>query len=150
MKRAANSPIVQIFATVGVIAVFALLLGANATMKKTTGGPSGRVHWAEQAVVDADGTFNTNVFYLDEAKTANMSLITTDIKGAAPKVDCTIYSGTSSGTGASTAVSFTQITAKGAEQKSVVDAKFHPYIWAVCTATGTTSTVTMTVQASGK
>lgn len=151
MKRLAESPIAQAFTVVGILALLAVMfLGAAAEMKRTTGGPSGRILWAEESIVDADGTFNTSAFNLEESTTANMSLVVTDIKGAAPKVDCAIYSGTNATTGASAAVSFTQITAKGSEMKSITTGKFHPYIWAVCTGTGTISTVTLTVQTSGK
>ena len=111
------------------------------------------VMWSyEEAVIDADGSFSTTPEHYGGSEVVTYSLVVTDIKGAAPKCDCQLYSGTSDtiANGTKTGDTFTQITAKGGEQKSAEGKAFHPYMWATCVGTGTISTITVGVYSTGK
>lgn len=117
-----------------------------------TGGPSGRVHHFSQALTNQTATFSTAPVDLGESTKLIMTANFTKVGGAAPTVDCVINSGESRtlANGDTTGTSFTQKTSTGKETKTVVDGKFHQYIWATCTMAGTISTVDVTFSTTGK
>lgn len=116
------------------------------------GGPSGRLHHFDQLIVDQTATFSTKAFDLGESTKLIMTMDFTEVGGGAPTVDCVIKSGTTPtlANGDTTGTSFTQKTSTGIETKTVVDGKFHQFIWATCTMGGTITTVDVGVRVTGK
>lgn len=138
--------------TAGIFGALAVML-AGGIMGAGPWHGGGNVMWSyEEAVIDADGSFSTTPEHYGGSEVVTYSLVVTDIKGAAPKCDCQLYSGTSDtiANGTKTGDTFTQITAKGGEQKSAEGKAFHPYMWATCVGTGTISTITVGVYSTGK
>ena len=132
------------------IALLGVLVGAK--IKHTTGGPSGRVHHGAETLTDKVATFSTSSFDMGESTKLIMTANFTEVGGGAPTVDCVIKSGESrtQTDGDTTGTSFTQKTATGIETKTIVDGKYHQYIWATCTMAGTITTVDVTFSVTGK
>lgn len=114
------------------------------------GGPSGRIHEASQDLVDQTATFTTDKWDLAESKTLIMTANFTKVAGDAPTVDCVIMSGRDKVLGDTTGTSFTQAKAATKETKTIVDGKFHRFIWATCTMGGTITTVDVAFRVTGK
>jgi hypothetical protein len=146
MKRFANSPIVQVFTMVGIIALAAfLLMGAKIQL-----GSGGDLWTNTESIVDQTADFTSTAHDLGGSDTCVMTIDCTEIGGGAPTLDVAIYSGTSRTKGYSTGVTFTRLTATGSETKYVQDKKFHQYIWAVADMGGTITTVDLRVDVTGK
>lgn len=133
-----------------VLAALALVAFIGAAVSRSTGGPSGRVHHASQLITDQTATFTTDKWDLGESTKLIMTLNFTEVGGAAPDVDCVIHSGENKTVGDTTGTSFTQATGVTKETKTIVDGKFHSFIWATCTMGGTISTVDVGVYVTGK
>lgn len=116
------------------------------------GGPSGRLFHFAETFTDQVATFSTTPRDLGESTKLIMTINFTEVGGGAPTVDCVIKSGESRtlSLGDTTGTSFTQKTSTGIETKTVVDGKFHQYIWATCTMGGTITTVDVGVFVTGK
>lgn len=130
------------------IALLGVCIGAAVAHDK--GGPSGRIHSASQSLTDQTATFTTDKWDLAESTKLIITANFTKVGGAAPTVDCVINSGQNKTTGDTTGTSFTQAKAATKETKTVVDGKFHRYIWATCTMGGTISTVDVGFFVTGK
>lgn len=132
-----------------IITLFALgLLSVMGTKHQV--GCGGDLWTYEETLADQTATFTTSAWDMGASEKLVMSLDFTEVSGAAPTVDCTIYSGTNRTKGYTTGTSFTQAKAATSETKTIVDGKFHQYIWAVCTMGGTITTVDVAVYATGK
>jgi len=116
------------------------------------GGPSGRLFHFDQVIVDQTATFSSKAFDLGESTKLIMTADFTEVSGGAPTVDCVINSGTTRtlANGDTTGTSFTQAKAATKETKTVVDGKFHQFIWATCTMAGTITTVDIAFRVTGK
>lgn len=116
------------------------------------GGPSGRLFHFSETLTDKTATFSTTPTDLGESTKLIMTANFTKVGGGAPTVDCVINSGESRtlANGDTTGTSFTQKTGTGKETKTVVDGKFHQFIWATCTMAGTITTVDVFVATTGK
>ena len=135
---------------VGLVLAFAAILFIGAAVKRTTGGPSGRVHHASQSLTDQVATFTTDKWDLGESKTLIMTANFTKVGGGAPTVDCVIMSGEGKDLGDTTGVSFAQATGVTKETKTITDGKFHSFLWATCTFGGTITTVDVDFRVTGK
>ena len=129
-----------------------LMITLYGAISRTTGGPSGRLHHEDQAITDQTSTFSSRTFDLGESTKLIMTADFTKVGGAAPTVDCVINSGTTKITanGDTTGTSFTQAKAATKETKTIVDGKFHQFLWATCTMAGTISTVDVAFRVTGK
>ena len=134
---------------VGVLGTLLMLSLIGAINK---GGPSGRVHHFNQTLTDQVATFSTAPVDLGESTKLIMTAKFTEVGGGAPTVDCVIKSGETRtiANGDTTGTSFTQKTGTGIETKTIVDGKFHQYIWATCTMAGTITTVDVFFAITGK
>ncbi len=135
---------------VGVLATLLMVSLYGASVDHGRGGPSGRVHSAKQDLADQTATFTTDKWDLAESTKLIMTANFTKVGGAAPTVDCVIMSGQEKALGDTTGTSFTQAKAPTKETKTVVDGKFHRFIWAVCTMGGTITTVDVGFRVTGK
>ena len=135
----------------GVLAALLMIMLYGA-VKRTTGGPSGRVHHDDQLITDQTSTFSSRAFDLGESTKLIMTADFTKVGGVAPTVDCVINSGTTNtlANGDTTGTSFTQAKAATKETKTVVDGKFHQFLWATCTMAGTITTVDVAFRVTGK
>lgn len=139
----------EIIKSVVAIALVAFLVVLVMGTKKQV-GCGGDLWTHEETLADQTSSFSTSAWDMGASEKLVMSLDFTEVSGAAPTVDCTIYSGTNRTKGYTTGTSFTQAKAATSETKTIVDGKFHQYIWAVCTMGGTITTVDVAVYATGK
>lgn len=116
------------------------------------GGQSGRLFHFDQTLTDQVATFSSKAFDIGESTKLIMTADFTEVSGGAPTVNCVINSGTTRtlANGDTTGTSFTEATAAAKETKTVVDGKFHQYIWATCTMAGTITTVDVAFRVTGK
>lgn len=112
---------------------------------------SGNSMWfASEAIVDADGDFNTAPVHLGASMVGCIALVVSDFNGT--KVDCDLYSGVTStvANGTKTGASFTQMTGTTAEMVCETGGEFLPYLWATCGEQSTAGSITLGAFTVGK